>query len=266
MNPVCSRWLAVLAGVATVGVTLALGQWQMQRADDKLAAAALMQRRAQEPAWSGADWPCRASQAQAEAQAQTELPAPELPIERMARLSGHWLAERTVFLDNRPMAGTSGFIVLTPLRLSQGPCRGLVVLVQRGWVPRDVRDRQRVPQWREVEAEVSVPGRVALQPSRTYAIGDEPLPASGKQAVLRQNVDAAFWQAWLGQAPLAGTLLQTEDEQPVGLPLRRDWVAPDAGVGKHHAYAAQWFALAAIAAGLTLWFQFIRPRAHRSRP
>lgn len=260
MNPVCSRWLAVLAGVTTVGVTLALGQWQMQRGDAKLAAAALLQRRAQEPAWSNADWPCRA------AQAPSPPAPPELAVERMARLRGHWLAERTVFLDNRPMAGTSGFVVLTPLRLSQGPCQGQVVLVQRGWVPRDVRDRQRVPQWREVEAEVSVPGRVAQQPSRTYAIGDEPSPTAGTQPLLRQNVDAAFWQAWLGQAPLAGTLLQTEDEQPVGVSLRRDWAAPDAGVGKHHAYAAQWFALAAIAAGLTLWFQFIRPQAHRSRP
>jgi surfeit locus 1 family protein len=257
MNPVLSRWLAVMAGVATMSATLALGRWQLQRADDKLAAAALMQRRALEPAWSSAEWPCQVPAGAAAGHA--------LPVERVARLTGYWLGERTVFLDNRPMAGASGFIVLTPLRLSQGPCQGQVVLVQRGWAPRDARDRQRVPRWQDTEAEVSVSGRVAQQPSRTYAIGDEPLPPAGKQPALRQNVDAAFWRAWLGQAPLAGTLLQTDDERPVSVPLRRDWAAPDVGVGKHQAYAAQWFALAAIAGGLTLWFQFIRPRAYRLR-
>ncbi len=250
MNPVWTRWVAVLAGVLTCLATAGLGRWQLQRADDKLAAAALMQRRAAEPAWTAADWPCAAAGAQ---------PAANLPVDRTARLSGRWLSHRTVFLDNRPMDGSSGFIVLTPLRLSQGPCQGQVVLVQRGWVPRDVRDRQRVPEWQDTDAEVSVPGRVAQQPSRTYAIGDEALPDARLHRVIRQNADAAFWQAWLGQAPLAGALLQTDDERPSGVALLRHWTAPDAGVGKHQAYAAQWFALSAIAAGLTLWFQFLRP-------
>jgi len=252
MNPVCARWVAVLAGVLTCLGTASLGRWQLQRADDKMAAAALMQRRAAEPPWTAADWPC--------ASADTP-PVADLPVDRTARLSGRWLSHRTVFLDNRPMDGGSGFIVLTPLRLSQGPCQGQLLLVQRGWVPRDVLDRQRLPDWQDTDAEVSVPGRVALQPSRTYAIGDEAVPDAKLRRVIRQNADAAFWQAWLGQAPLAGALLQTDDEKPAGVALRRHWMAPDAGVGKHQAYASQWFALSAIAAGLTLWFQFLRPRA-----
>jgi len=252
MNPVCTRWVAVLAGVLTCLATAGLGRWQLQRADEKLSAATLMQRRAAEPAWTSADWPCASVAGQASA---------DLPIDRTARLRGRWLGHRTVFLDNRPMDGSSGFIVLTPLRLSQGPCQGQVLLVQRGWVPRDVRDRQRLPEWQDADTEVSVPGRVAPQPSRTYAIGDEAPPDAGQHRVIRQNADAAFWQAWLGQAPLAGALLQTDDEQPTGVALLRHWTAPDAGVGKHQAYAAQWFALSAIAAGLTLWFQFLRPRA-----
>ena len=180
-------------------------------------------------------------------------------------MTGHWVGDRTVFLDNRPMNGGSGFTVLTPLRLSEGPCRGQMLVVQRGWVPRDVRDRQRLPEWEDTRAEVSVPGRVAQQASRTYAIGAEGPPDASRGRVIRQNADEAFWQSWLGQAPLAGVLLQTDDEQPGGVALLRHWTAPDAGVGKHQAYAAQWFALSAIAAGLTLWFQFLGPRA-RARP
>lgn len=255
MNPVCTRWVAVLAGVLTCLATAGLGRWQLQRADDKLSAAALMQRRATEAAWTAADWPCASADRQASV---------DLPVDRPAQLRGRWLGDRTVFLDNRPMDGSSGFIVLTPLRLSHGPCQGQVLLVQRGWVPRDVRDRQRLPAWQDSDAEVSVPGRVAQQPSRTYAIGDEAVPDARLHRVIRQNADAAFWQAWLGQAPLAGALLQTDDERPTGVALLRHWTAPDAGVGKHQAYAVQWFALSAIAAGLTLWFQFLRP-LHRAR-
>lgn len=246
MNPVCTRWVAVVAGVATVLATLGLGRWQLRRADEKLALVALTQQRAHERAWTAADWPC-ASQA-------------DLPDQRPARLQGRWLADFTIFLDNRPMDGAPGFEVVTPLRLDTGPCAGRVVLVQRGWVPRDARDRQRVPQWQDGVTEVQVPGRVVMQLSRTYALGQEPVPAEGQRRLIRQNADAAFWQAWLGQAPLPGALLQTDGEVPAGPPLRRHWAAPDVGVGKHQAYAAQWFAMSAVAAGLTLWFQFIRPR------
>lgn len=276
MNPVIMRWVAISAGVLTCAGTLALGRWQLQRADEKLAAAALLQQRSMEPAWRDADWPCavRASALAAGRMPAAPTAAPtathgpssdELPVQRPAQLQGRWLRDRTVFLDNRPMEGRTGFIVLTPLRLSEGPCRGELVLVQRGWAPRDGIDRQKLPTWQDTPAEVRVSGRVAQQPSRTYAVGEEAMPPPGQTRVIRQNVDAAFWSAWLGQAPLAGALLQTDDAHAVDGPedephLLRHWAPPDLGVGKHQAYAAQWFALAALAAGLTLWFQFIRPR------
>ncbi len=275
MNPVSSRWVAVLAGAATVLATVGLGRWQLQRADEKLAAASLVQRRATEPAWSNADWPCAKS---------GPAPAAGLPEQRPARLRGHWMSEHTVFLDNRPMDGSAGFDVVTPLRVSSGPCQGRVVLVQRGWVPRDARDRQHLPTWQDVSGEVLVPGRVLAQTSRAYALGEEPLPPRVQDRstgpLIRQNTEADFWQAWLGQAPLVGALLQTDDEVlihaaadvglqadvPPALALLRHWPAPDAGVGKHLAYAAQWFAMSAVAACLTLWFQFIRPRWRAAHP
>lgn len=280
MNPVIMRWLAISAGVLTCAGTLALGRWQLQRADEKLAAAALLQQRSMAPAWGDADWPCAvrdfaragermpAAPTSPSTAASTAAHGPstdELPVQRPAQLRGRWLRDRTVFLDNRPMDGRTGFIVLTPLQLSEGPCRGELVLVQRGWAPRDGIDRQKLPAWQDTPAEVRVSGRVAQQPSRTYAVGEEAMPAPGQTRVIRQNVDAAFWAAWLGQAPLAGALLQIDDVHAVDGPedepnLLRHWAPPDLGVGKHQAYAAQWFALAALAAGLTLWFQVIRPR------
>ena len=45
--------------------------------------------------------------------------------------------------------------------------------------------------------------------------------------------------------------------------LVRDWPAPDAGIDRHRGYAFQWYALAALAAGLTAWYVFNETRRAR---
>ena len=59
---------------------------------------------------------------------------------RAVRLRGRWSAAHTLYLENRPMNGRPGFVVLTPLVLDDGTA----VAVQRGWLPRDPADRTRV--------------------------------------------------------------------------------------------------------------------------
>lgn len=266
MTPGTSRLIACVAGAVTVLVTALLGQWQLRRADEKQQAQALLTARQQLPAWQSADWPCDGRSAEA------------LPVQRPAQLTGTWLPERTVWLDNRTQQGRTGFEVVTPLRLHApgSLCDGRMLLVQRGWVPRHAHDRLHVPDLPTATGLVTVPGRVVASVSRVYQLGAEPLPVSAggdavtstrPQSLIRQNVDAAFWQAWLGQSPLPGAVLQVQAEaerspnaSTAPAVLSRQWAAPDLGRDKHLAYAAQWFALSAVAGGLTLWFQFVRPR------
>lgn len=261
MNPLRLTWVAASAGLLTVLLTMMLGRWQLGRADEKQATAQLIVQRQQLPAWTQADWPCvPASSAHTAQGARAQLPQ-DMPVHRPVRLRGAWLPERTVFLDNRQMGGAPGFFVVTPLRLSaSGACGGRVVLVQRGWVPRHAGERSRLPDWREATGEVEVVGRVMARVSQAYAIGEEAPPSPSTSRLIRQNVDEAFWLSWMGQSPLPGAVLQVHAEMGSPADLRRDWPQPDAGVDKHHAYAAQWFAMSAVAAGLTLWFPFIRPR------
>lgn len=256
MNPIRNRWLPVIAGVGTVLLTGSLGMWQLGRAESKSQAAAQLQLRQREPAWRSEHWPCLAES------------GAELPVHRPAELRGRWVSERTVFLDNRPMGGATGFVVVTPLRLSvAGACAGRVVLVQRGWVPRHAADRQRLPDWVDARDEVVVTGRVAQRVSQAYALGEEAGPKQQPGPLVRQNVDDAFWVQWMGQSPLPGAVLQVHAEslvstgsQAPSIPgIKREWPQPDLGVSKHHGYAVQWFAMAAVAAGLTLWFPFLRP-------
>lgn len=261
MTLVSARAVVFLAALVSVGLTTQLGRWQLGRAEAKQAAQAELAARSHLPPWGNADWPCAQSG------------AASLPLQQPVRLRGHWWPERSVLLENRPMGGRSGFIVLTPLRLSpsaNAACVGRVVLVQRGWVPRDAQDRLRLPALPSPAGEVLVSGRLMAEPSRVYALGEEAMPV-GPGPVVRQNADAAFWLAWLGQSPVAGAVLQLQAEQvqtsamvaPGSVPsdgLLRDWPAPDLGQGKHLAYAAQWFAMAALITGLYVWHQLIRPR------
>ncbi len=262
MTPTRSRWLVWLAAALSFALTFSLGCWQLRRADQKQAAQDTLMQRRLLPAWGNADWPCPIGQSS---------PA-ELPSERPVRLQGRWLPQHTVYLDNRPMDGQSGFLVITPLQLDPPPaCAQGVLLVQRGWVPRNGLDRLRLPPVNTPMGLVTVQGRVMPQVSRVYALGEEALlapsaasaPASAPETPLvRQNADVAFWQAWLGQALLSGAVLQVQAD---GLAesdavLHRHWPEPGFGKDKHLAYAAQWFAMAAVIAVLFVWFQVIRPR------
>jgi surfeit locus 1 family protein len=190
-----------------------------------------------------------------------------LPAYKPVVLEGKWLANRTVFLDNRPMDGMSGFVVVTPLLLDggAGACRRLV-LVERGWVPRDPRDRNRLPDVPMSSAKVSVVGHVVSGLSRTYQLGSEPVLVTSPGPLLRQNADRAFWRHWLGQVPVAGAVLQVQADAPIEQPdvMRRNWPEPGQGQDKHLAYAAQWFALSVLITGLTVWFQIIQPRRARA--
>lgn len=248
-------WMAALAAMA---LTISAGVWQLNRAEQKKAAqAAVLQQRVLPP-WTSADWPCQSMEA--------SLPADTgaaLPLQRPARLHGHWLAQRTVLLDNRPMEGATGFIVVTPLKLSGGDprCPGGIVLVQRGWVPRDARDRLHVPEVITPAEEVTIHGRVMASVSQVFQLGVESTAAGSAGPLIRQNADAAFWSAWLGQSPLVGAVLQVQAAEPADAAvLQRHWPEAGSGQDKHLAYAAQWFAMAAVMAGLLLWFQVIAPR------
>jgi surfeit locus 1 family protein len=156
-----------------------------------------------------------------------------------------------VYLDNRPMSGKTGFWVLTPLAL-QGT--GQVILVQRGWVPRNFNDRALLPEVQTPPGTVTVTGRIAPPPSKLYEFKGVD---TGR---LRQNIDLKAYQMETDLPLLDVSLLQTGSPSEG---LLRDWAAPNLGVDKHYGYAFQWFGLCALVLGLYGWFQIIVPARHR---
>lgn len=224
------RWVVLLAALLVMGLTARLGFWQLDRATQKLARQAQLDRASALPPLDNAG--VRA------------LPAGSDP--RRAQVQGRWLTELQLWLDNRPLQQRSGFLLLTPLQLEGGA----VLWVQRGWQAKGAGVHAAPPWPLSAAGTVTVSGRLAPEASRAYVLGTA---ASGP---LQQNLDLAGSAQRLGQAPLPWVLWQTADCAP----LVCDWPAPDAGVAKHHGYAAQWFALSALTVGLYVWFQLLRPR------
>lgn len=225
-------WLITAATVAGVLLTGSLGRWQLSRAAEKEALQAVIDSRSKQPALSSA----------ALVQASDAAAVYWRPVS----LQGHWVSERTVFLDNRQMRGQPGFFVVTPFRLAE---TGTVVLVQRGWVRRNFVDRSALPALPVPAGLVEVQGRVAPPPSRLYDFQGEDL------GPIRQNLDLRAFAVETGLPLWQASVQQTGAD---GSGLLRDWPAPNTGVEKHYGYAFQWFGLAALLSGLYVWFQFIR--------
>ena len=245
-----SRRLVVLvAAVITAGVTARLGFWQLDRGAQKSALQSAVESRQQMPTLPPGDLPSDEKELQER-------------LHRQITLQGVWAPQHTIYLENRQMQGRPGFFVVTPLLLAEGGA----VLVQRGWLPRDLRDRTRVQAPATDPGPARILGRIALPPARLY---DFDGAASG---LIRQNLDVRLFalETGLKLRPLSVLELDEAPTPSSGQPPRpdkllRDWPLPAAAVHKHHGYAFQWFALSVLTIALYVWFQILRPRRRGAR-
>ena len=235
-----TAWI-LLAALVGVALTASLGSWQLSRAAQKIAIQSALDSRASLPPLSGAELARSAETA-------------ALQHYRPVRVRGEWVAARTVFLENRQMNARVGFYVVTPLQLEGRP---EAVLVQRGWVPRDLRDRSLLPAIVTPAGMVDVMGTIAPPPARLYEFDSAAIGA------IRQNLDLAGFarETGLRLAPLS--VQQHDAAVAANDGLLRQWPRPAVDVQKHYGYAFQWFAMSALMAGLYVWFQILRPRLKR---
>ncbi len=232
------RVLVLLAALLGTGVTASLGRWQLARAAQKEAIARARHEQAALPELDGR------TLAQA---GQSEQERGTLLYRRLT-LQCVWLPADTVYLDNRQMHGRPGFYVLTPLRLENSDA---VVLVQRGWVPRNFQDRTALPAIETLQGPVTVRGQLVPWPSKVYDFGEV------EAGLIRQNLVFADYRLQT-RLPLPELSIQQADADSEG--LQRAWPEIATGVEKHYGYAFQWFGLSGLIALLYVWFQIVQPR------
>lgn len=229
------RWVVLAATLLVMALTARLGLWQLARATQKETLQASLDSRSALP-------PLPVAELARAVDAATQQ------HHRRISVAGRWLPQHTVFLENRQFNGRPGFYVLTPLEIAPGDA----VMVQRGWAPRDGRDRSLLPEVPTTSGPVLIEARIAPPPGRLYSFATE------DRGQLRQNIDLGEFSRETGLVLRPLSLLQVNAGTAEG--LVRDWPAPAVGVHKHYGYAFQWFALCALCAVLYVWFQLIRPR------
>ena len=85
------------------------------------------------------------------------------------------------------------------------------------------------------------------------------LRADAVQGAVWQNLDPARFAQATG-VPVLPIVIEQTRPLHAGDTLVRAWPAPDVGADKHRIYMLQWYAFAALAAFLWLFFTFRRKR------
>ncbi len=201
---------------------IALGLWQLHRADEK---KALLEQRSQ-----------RSHDQRLQLTADSHDDGDALRY-REVRVAGTYDSRHQFLIDNQIMHGKVGYFVMTPLIL-QGGTRA--VLVNRGWVALN-RERANLPDIAFDGHETTVTGRINHFPGVGYKLPGAEIPTEGWPAVV-QVVDREVLEKRLGY-PLFGFQIELDKDRENG--YLRDWrttiiMTPE----RHFAYALQWFGLA----------------------
>lgn len=231
-----AHWLPTLAALILLAAFVALGMWQLGRADEKRALQAEYDRRAHQPAIA-LDGQLRRGE--------------DLRFYRVVA-EGVYEPERQILLDNRVHAGSVGYYVVTPLRLRDSDTR---VLVNRGWVPLG-RDRSALPMVPPPPGTQRVMGIATIPLERKFSLGDGAVGA-GWQTVW-PYLDMARYREATAQ-PLQPVVILLDPHSDGG--YVRQWARLDAGIATHQGYAFQWFALALALVALYLFINIRRKRA-----
>ena len=168
---------------------------------------------------------------------------------RSFNATGHFLSDWPIYLDNRPLHGVAGFYVVMPFKLD-GSNRH--ILVARGWIPRNVSDRNKIPVLITPDNSIQIRGRGRVILDRVMQLGTPPPLKSG---LIVQNLSTADFQKQSGLSVMDFFLEQTS---PVPDDLIREWPKASFGAEKHRGYAFQWYGLSLMAIIFFVVTGFIR--------
>lgn len=218
------RFIPFVATVLVVALGLSLGQWQERRAAGKIAL----------------------QQQLAERATAAPLVLGEAPVDpaeaefRKVRVTGQFLRDWPLLLDNRPQDGRVGFYLVMPFKIA-GSSRH--VLVARGWLPRNNAEHGKLPPFTTPEGTVTIEGIARAGMGHVMQLGS---PAPVRPQAMLQNLEVADFAA-ASALPMQPVFIEQTGEGVPGDGLKRAWPAPALNVEKHQGYAFQWYALSVMA-------------------
>lgn len=217
------KLIPTVAVIILFPILLALGFWQLNRADQK---AALY------------------------AQYQVRRHLAPLNLNTAAVASTDDLLWRSVsvqgifdgtnyLLDNQVLNGDAGYFVYTPFRLVPGEKRALV---NRGWV-RIGADRARLPRLPTPAGLIHIEGVIKEPPRTGILLSNNTWEEPGSGVVRVQNIDMGAIAKKAGHTFLP-FIVRLNAASDAG--FTRHWIDPGSGRVMHLGYAFQWFLLSAV--------------------
>jgi surfeit locus 1 family protein len=224
------RLVPTLLILLVMAVTIRLGFWQRDRAHQKEALQAQIERyEAAAPQTVGV----------------ARLPLQDVEFHRV-RATGTFMPDLVVYLDNRPYNEQPGFYVVMPLKLQGGG----YVLVNRGWLPRNFAARTEIAPYDTPGGTVTVEGIARADATRVMELGASDTAPRDK---IRQNLEIASYAAETGLPLQPFVIEQTGFAPALKDGLVRDWPQPATGVETNYGYMLQWWGMAAAALGFGLY-------------
>ena len=229
-----SRFWPTAATVIGVGVTVALGNWQLDRGAQKRELKARYDSQAaQPPIHVGSE----------------ALSAEGMDL-RPVEARGVFEPKHAVFIDNRIHRGVPGYHVVMPLKIEGGE---RYVLVNRGWLPRPAL-RTELPAVKTPATRVAISGTAVVPRAAPFERMDRVAEGSIWQNLTIERYAQAM--------PISVQPFVIRQESAIDDGLVRSWPAPDFGIDKHYGYAFQWFGLAAT---LAIFYAVTQFRSRRGR-
>ena len=218
------RLFVPVATVLFVALFVSLGLWQLDRAAQKNRIQALFEDDAPYARVTG------------------DIPVTEF---QLIEAHGRYLGDHQVLIDNMIIDGRIGYYAITPFRFA--PDQPLLI-VNRGWIPRVPGD-EALPNLgvagdaRIIRGRAGFLPKVGIRSRPAFRDGDD-WPKTASYPTLDEL------SAELGEELLPFVLLlgpQADDG------FLRRWQPRESGPMMHYGYALQWFAMAAVVAGIFVW-------------
>jgi len=202
-------------------VLIALGIWQLGRADEK---RAILAERAAKEAMPALD-----------VTAQSADHSNDIAY-RQLRVSGTFDPRYRIYIDNKVHKGRVGYQIVEPLVFSDGET---AVLVNRGWLA-GTASRAQLPTVPEIDAPVTITGIAKIKTRDVASFGAGNRSGENWPALVRW-VDIGELQQSIPYKLKNFLLLQTN---PVEDGLIREWEFVSSPPEKNQSYAMQWFTMA----------------------
>lgn len=227
------KLLPTLVFIIFFSLFIKLGFWQLDRADQKkIINMAFVDRQSQPPIPLNNE--------------TIQMPIGDI-IWHHVTISGEFLNDKNIILDNQVVQEKAGFLIYTPFKILDS---NRTVLVNRGWYPLS-NSRNDVPNIPPIKGTQAIEGEINQMPSSGISLGKVVTEKLDESSFRLQKMDYEVLCSLLGKdlmkyvVKLKKPIFDKTYVLDSGIPV------PDSD--KNYGYAFQWFAMA-----FTLFIIFIR--------